>query len=334
MTATGNPSEAAPSRRDPRQEAAALLPPGYGARVLEPSPPADRDPTWFADDPTDPAEGGAIVTPIPGEGTGWAEMADRDSAVARFAAEHWLDGRRRLTALPTSFDTTRRALHQVAFFAVAPVRHRAVGKLGLRSTHGGFGTPFFPGPGGSSQVRVEGDRLVYQTEGRVRGRRLTTLDDATRFLEVPFRAAWFDGFVDPPAPVDPHSVLDVDPAAATALADWFGFATHVLERLRRTPGAGEVSRVQLWPEHFDMAIEMGPAGDGGRAAYGASPGDAGHPEPYLYVAPWGAVDRSDPYWNDRSFNGASLAYRRLLECEDPYRAALAFLAEGHRRVGR
>jgi hypothetical protein len=69
----------------------------------------------------------------------------------------------------------------------------------------------------------------------------------------------------------------VDPGAAAAIADWFGFATHVLERFR-TSGAEEMSRVQLWPEHFDPAVEAGSADRGQRASYGASPGDDAHPE--------------------------------------------------------
>lgn len=70
------------------------------------------------------------------------------------------------------------------------------------------------------------------------------------------------------------------------------------------------------------------------ARYGASPGDDAHPEPYLYVAAWGEIDRSDPYWNDTAFNGASLAYRRLLAADDQYATALAFLRRGHTRLVR
>ena len=46
-------------------------------------------------------------------------------------------------------------------------------------------------------------------------------------------------------------------------------------------------RPQIWPEHFDLACELG-ADAGTRARYGASPGDAAIPQPYLYVGPWDA----------------------------------------------
>lgn len=321
--------------RDPRGEATELLPEGHEARVLEPSPPADLDPDWFADDPTDPSGAtGAVVTPIPGEGTTWAEMAEGNSQIAAYAVDHWLDGRRRLlTELPDGYDAGRRALHQIAFFAVAPKRYSANGKLGLRYTHRGFGTPFFQGPNGSDeQVRVEGDLLVHQTADGVRTEAITTAGAAARFLGLEYREVWFENFHDPLEPVGPDTVLTVPTQVADAVEAWFGFATHVLERARRTPGATEVSRVQLWPEHFDPAFEMGSSENEHRASYGASPGDSTSPEPYLYVAPWGSIDQSDPFWNDTAFGGASLGYSTLIETDDPYERALAFLHEGYRKL--
>lgn len=60
------------SARDPRAEGSALLPDGFEARVLEPSPPASTDPEWYADDPTDPAGAtGVVVTPVEGDGMTW-----------------------------------------------------------------------------------------------------------------------------------------------------------------------------------------------------------------------------------------------------------------------
>jgi hypothetical protein len=318
--------------RNPRAEATSLLPPGYEARVLESSPPSNQDPAWYADDPTDPGETtGRVVTVVPAEGMTWSEAAEADPTISTFAAEHWLDGRRHLGALPTGYERGRRALHQIAFFAVAPRRYRATGKLGLRYTRGGFGTPFFLDDGTDAQVRVEADLLIVQAGDSVRSQPVTTLTEATGFLGIEYREDWF-GFHDPPSPVGPDVMLDVDPSVTGAIGSWFGFATHVLERARRTPGAVDVGRVQLWPEHFDPAFEMGSAADGARASYGGSPGDDAHPEPYLYVAAWGDIDRSDPFWNDAAFNGASLGYRQLLEADDPYQAALAFLRSGHERL--
>lgn len=314
--------------RDPRQEAKHHLPGGFDARVLEPSPPAVVDPAWYADDPTDPFPGRGLVTPIPWEGVTWGELAECDARAAAFAHDHWLDGTRRLGPLPDTYDTTRQALHQVAFFAVAPMRLAHTGKLGLRYTSGGFGTPFFIGASGiDEQVRVEANLLVHQIGDEVRATRITTLDAATQFLGLTYQQEWFDAFHDPLPPAGQHTPLVVDPLASTALGDWFGFATHVLERFRRS-GGEDVSRVQLWPEHFDPALDAGSSVRGQRASFGASPGDDGRREPYLYVAPWDEVDGSDPYWNAESFSGAVLGHRELRGAVDPYRAGLEFFEAG------
>jgi hypothetical protein len=307
-----------------------VLPAGYEARVLEPSPPASTDPAWYADDPTDPADAEMkIVTPIPGEGITWDAMAEAHPPLDGYAWDHWLSARRRLRPLPAGYTATRHSLHQLAFFALAPKRHAATGKLGLRYTHHGFGTPFF---GDDEQIRLEAGVLVYQGRDGVRCSPLTTVGAACDFLGIPYRESWFGGFHDPPEPVGPAACLAADEEAAEAVGDWFGFATLVLEQLRRIPTAGEVTRVQLWPEHFDAAVEIAARGKAPGASYGASAGDANHPEPHFYVAPWRTVDRGDTYWNDPAFNGASLSYRLLLEADDPVTAALEFLTSGYNRL--
>jgi hypothetical protein len=319
-----------PTARNARAEATAWLPTGHEARVLEPSPPADPDPDWNADDPTDLADASVtVVTPIPEEGTTWTELAAGRSDLADFAAAHWLGSYRRLGELPAGFAEGRDTLHQLAFFAVASKRYEETGKLALRYTHGGFGTPFF---GADEQVRVEGNLLIHQQGDEVRSQPITTLQAATEFLGIPYREIWFDGFRDALSSVGAATPLSVDPAVTVAVGDWFGFGTSVLEEARRTPDAEEVSRVQLWPEHFDSAFEMGSYDAGRRASYGASPGDEAHPEPYLYVAAWGEIDRSDAYWNDETFNGASLSYRELLAAADQRATALAFFRNGFDRL--
>ena len=307
-----------------------MLPTGHEARVLEPSPPASADPQWHADDPTDPAGAqGHVVTPIPGEGILWEAIAEKDFELGGYASDHWLTSRSRLPSLPARLAVTRDFLHQVAFFAVAPKRYAETGKLGLRYTHRGFGTPFF---GDDEQVRVEGGQLVHQTWQGLTSAVLTTLGQACDLLGIPYRDSWYGAFHDPPAPIGPTVPLVVDEKAAAMIADWFGFATLVLERLRRLPVAEDITRVQLWPEHFDIAIEMGSAEKGHRASYGASLGDRNHPEPHFYVAPWTEPDPDDSYWNDPAFKGASLSFRKLLSEENPAAAALVFLERGHARL--
>ena len=77
----------------------------------------------------------------------------------------------------------------------------------------------------------------------------------------------------------------------------------------------------LWPEHFDIAIELG--AEGSRANYGVSPGDADHAEPYLYVGPWTAPPAGE-LWNAQGFPGAELTYSDLIAAAEPRAAALDF----------
>jgi hypothetical protein len=95
----------------------------------------------------------------------------------------------------------------------------------------------------------------------------------------------------------------------------------MLEQLRAEAAPDDTpSRVQLWPEHFDVAVDMGPEGD--RANFGGSPGDAAHPEPYLYVGPWDTRPRPGDFWNEPF--GASLSYSAIRRGADP----LEFLRRG------
>ncbi len=233
----------------------------------------------------------------------------------------------RLPKLPDSFASTRDHLHQVAFFALSPARHKAAGRMGLRHHAGGFGTPEFEG----KTVRVEGDLLVAYDGDMVTSQTISTVREAIEFLGHEYETEWFEGFHDPLHPLDPDHPLEVDPAATHVLGEWFAFAWVVLEELHSLGDeADDVSEVQLWPEHFDAATELGDHEKGQRASYGASPGDASHSEPYLYVAAWSDIDRSNPYWNDETFNGASLQYEELLVSDDPVRAGLEFFLEGYR----
>lgn len=232
-----------------------------------------------------------------------------------------------LNPLPPGFVVTRDALHQIAFFAVSPARYRAVGRMGLRATPGGFGTPEFEG----RVVRVEGAMLVDERRQGSATQMITTVRDACEFLGVDYEVDWYQTFRDPLTPVDPDTDLEVDETAARSLGDWFGFGFNVLETLRSYGSPDDdVSTVQLWPEHFDPAIEMGSQESGLRASYGLSPGDPAHDDPYVYVSAWGEIDRSNPYWNDDAFNGSSLGYTELMRSPDPAKRALDFLLEGHR----
>ena len=199
----------------------------------------------------------------------------------------------RLAPLPPAFQDTRLALHRLAQDLISPAREKETGRIGLRATPGGFGTPFF-GEGEDVRVRVDGGELVRESrEGERR---------------------------------EPIEGIDAD--ASRALAAWYAFGDSLLEELRAEAEPTEApSIVQLWPEHFDIAIELGDEGRDARANYGFSPGDDDHPEPYAYVGPWAATRASGPLWNAHGFPGAELSYAELLEAPHQREAALTFLRE-------
>ena len=310
--------------RDPRSEAQRLLIPGLVARVLEPSPPA-VGPPWFADDPVkdgDVPPGHRVVAPVPLPGAlTWDEWLADNHEHAEFVSARWLGAHRRLTVAPASYSDTRLALHRVAVYVVSPARRLANGKIGLRWTLDGFGTPVF---GEGEQVRVEGDRVVLQRGETVASHPMSTLAGLADFvLGGKPDLAGAEGFDVPPAG-DPEADLRVDPVAARFLGDWFGFAYSVLEELRADPASVDAGRVQLWPEHFDAAVDCGP--DGRRSMFGASPGDDAVIEPYLYALPPAGTPPGE-LWNATSFRGAILPLSDMVHASDQRAAALAFLRE-------
>jgi hypothetical protein len=322
---------------NPRADAAAkldeVLQPGRGvARVLEPSPPAVlADP--YADDPAAPPapEAGVVrVRPVDDAfDRTWDELAGQHPGIAAWCADRWLGAWRGLTAAPDGFVAAREQLHTLAEHVLTPAREHAVNRISLRWTRGGFGIPFLPG---DVQLRVaataDGVVLVRTGPDGDRGEPLTTAGAAAAFAGVPLGAT--GAHYKPLTSVSADARLDVDPAAAALLADWFGFGTAILEQLRHEAVDGAPGRVHLWPEHFDVAIEAGDEAAGRRASIGASPGDEQHPEPYVYVAPW--TRRSGGFWNDDAFGGASLSLRELVAAGDGAAQrvrALQFLRRGY-----
>jgi hypothetical protein len=298
-----------------RAEAVARLAGRCDARVLEPSPPTVTEGPWFADDPVGRAAPAATdlprVSPVGGGGLRWADLIADDPDLEAWCSERWLAAYRRLGAAPSGLETTRAALHRLAEQVISPARARANGKIALRYTQGGFGTPFFAE---DVQLRVVGDELIVQTVDGERRAQITTLAAMAKHV----------GSQHLPTSVLDDQRLTVDPAASAFLGDLFGFACSVLEELRAgTSDKLEPSRVQLWPEHFDLAFELGPEQDGQRAGYGASPGDERHAEPYLYVVPWSRVP-DGPLWQAEHYRGAELPYADLLGADDQREAALDF----------
>ena len=213
----------------------------------------------------------------------------------------------RLDSVPPDLVRTREALHAIAEQVLAPARVRATGsEIALEATPGGFGTPAFPAGG---RLRVQGAELVVEAaDGGEQRAPITSLRAVARLAGLE-------------ADELPGDALDVDPRAAEFLGAFYTFADGHLRSLRADAEAP--SPIQLWPEHFDLAFDAGDEVAGRRATYGASPGDEKHPEPYLYVAPWGTPVPS-VIWNAHGFTGAELAWAELAIDEDPRAAALDF----------
>ena len=226
-----------------------------------------------------------------------------------------------------ALERTRLSWHSVAEHVLAPARYHAEARIGLRVTAGGFGTP--PLPSGAT-VRVEGAMLVVDRGDAARTTRttttLTTIAAAAAALEIE-PGAPADVYT-PTTPLSPDIALFIDPAAAAALAAWFALGWAALGSLRAdAPPTDAASDPTLWPEHFDAAIDLGDADVGARGTFGTSPGDAAHPEPYLYVTHWTDVP-DDPYWNDAAFPGASLSYSEVAAAPDAAVAIQSFFARG------
>jgi hypothetical protein len=224
-----------------------------------------------------------------------------------------------LKRLPESFAATRDALHRVAEELVAPAR-KPHNEIALRQTPGGFGTPEFEFEGRRTQVRVERDELVLARDGD---------EDRAVLTSITAGGALLGPALLPDGVPDDDSPLGSDPAAAHRLADFYAFAAEALARVKSglAPDA-DSSDTNLWPEHFDLAFEAGPAADGRRATYGASPGDGDHAEPYVYVGPWSAPTDGE-LWNATAFNGAELGYADLLAADEEIAAAVGFMRAGY-----
>lgn len=323
------------SPRNASSEAHDLVGPDWQPKVLEPSPPAVNDDQWFADDPAavDDSDTKAILP----AGLGRAEHGDWNGWLAEhpehgdWVSRRWLGGQRVLPSLPDEHVSTRLALHRLAAYVIAPVRHQANGKFGLRWTLGGFGTPFF---GADRQIRVDGTQLIDQHGTEVRTAPITSLQAAADFLGTAIDTETAAEHDSPPLG-DANEQLSINAEAVDFLGNWYGMAFAALERARLDAASVDASRPQIWPGHFDPAIEIGD--ENHRGSYGASPGDHAIPEPYLYVSVWWPdrldLDTSDPIWNAPSFTGAILKFADF-PGGDPADAAASFFLSIRDRIQR
>jgi len=226
-----------------------------------------------------------------------------------------------LEELPDSFAASRDGLHALAEQVLAPFRYALDGHIGLVPTPDGFGTPM---SANGDRLRVDGVELVLERPGTTTRVRITTIADAARFAGVePGVPA---GLYQAATTIDPSTPLGVDGDGATAVAAWLALTDSLLGELHELYRSREPSGTTLWPEHFDLACELGDASAGTRANYGASPGDGAIAQPYLYVGPWDTSRRTGPLgaypW------GAGFTYDALLDSGDPKGTGLDFYLEG------
>lgn len=226
-----------------------------------------------------------------------------------------------LEPLSEGFVAARDGMHALAEHVLAPFRHRADGHIGLLVTPGGFGTPT---SAEGERVRVDGVELVHERPGTSTRVRITTLGAAAQFVGVPLGAP--TEVFTPTTPCTPDAPIALDVESTLALAAWIALGESVLCELREAYAAHEPTSPILWPEHFDLALELGHADAGTRATYGASPGDATIPRPYLYVAP-GDTGRRTGKLSGYPF-GAALTYDEMQAAGDAKGAGMDFLFDG------
>jgi hypothetical protein len=226
---------------------------------------------------------------------------------------------------PQAFATTRASWHAIAEHVLARARWEATGHIGLRADPEGVATPYY-GDECRALLTVAGIEREQYGERAVAP--ISTLAAAAAWIGVTLGAP--RDVYTPTTPLEPDAPLPIDAGASHLLAKWYAFAHDALHRWRAEHRSDEPSLVQLWPEHFDVAVDLGSVDAGTRANYGASPGDAAIAEPYLYVGPWSMNGRDDPFWNQPW--GAALPYGALCAAPDPTVVAASFLAHGRARL--
>ncbi len=200
------------------------------------------------------------------------------------------------------FAETRRALHAVAELVLAGPQYRTSGTIRLRVCPGALTTIAEP------NLRLEATDLV-------RGSQRLPLSGATcgalaKALGVEPRGP--DGLYSDGSGADPDELLQVDPAAARTIVEWFAAGDAAMRALH------PASEPVLWPEHFDLGIT---ADD---ISYGVSAGDVHYAEPYAYVTPPAA--RIDEFWN--AAFGAARGMRELTDAD----GVLSFFREGRHQA--
>lgn len=236
--------------------------------------------------------------------------------------------------LPHDWTEQRTTMQRLATHVLAQARHRHDGLFDLVAFPGGFGTP----PVGPRRERVRlvgGSLFVERVDGAdihdaeattevvtVAGNSIRALCAAIGFEPDP--SFWVGG--DTPPPGDLDEPIALDGTAVQVLGEWYLLGQRAIDETVASVPAAAASVARLWPEHFDVGIDLD-AAPGVRTNLGAAAGDGFCDEPYLYVGPWDAA-RPGPseYWNAPF--GAVLRRSELDVVDDPVHRAAEFLLRG------
>ena len=216
---------------------------------------------------------------------------------------------------------TRASWHALAEHVLARARWEATGHIGLRADPEGVATPFYDD---ERRALVTAAGIEREQYGERAVAPVTTSAAAAAWIDVA-PGAPRDVYT-PTTPFEPDAPLSVDAGAARVLAEWYVLAHGVLNRWRAEHRSDEPSLVQLWPEHFDVAVELGNPDAGTRRTTARRPATPRSPS---RTSTWGRGR-----WTAATTRSGTspLAPRsptaRLCAAPDPTVVAASFLAHG------
>lgn len=240
--------------------------------------------------------------------------------------------------LPDDWPGQREALRRLATHVVARAQAEVTGNFALMPLPGGFGTPQF-GPdrrrvrlaGGSLFIEhidstPDGPSAAHTDVHMVAG---STIRQLCEVLGVDIDLDFSVGNDTPPLG-NPDEMLILDSDTTTVLGDWWALGQRAMDIAIASFPDPQASVTRLWPEHFDVGIDLAVnpvAKPGARVNIGAASGDAFHQEPYIYVAPWNE-QRPGPadFWNAPF--GAVIGFGDLDASDNPLAAATEFFLHG------
>ena len=246
----------------------------------------------------------------------WSELADDDPELADWCSERWLGALPASSPPPAELRRHARRAAPPREHVISPTRQRANGEVTLRWTRGGFGTPFF---GDDVQLRVEGDVFIVQQagEGRSGASPVSRTPRSTSATTSPASTSRW--------PTSRPRCRSRRRALARRLLRLRVLRARAAARRGRPRAPGELRQpLARALRRRARARARRPAASAPATA--SPPGDAAHPEPYVYVAPWTARPEG-ALWQAESFPGAELGLAELLDAPDQREAALAFLRE-------